>query len=75
MVSSGARQHVDAATLTTGRSLFVSRCAHCHALPVIAEHTAEKWPGIVAKMEKRAGLQAAEKNAVLSYILAASPAP
>ena len=72
---SGSGQHADAATLTLGRSLFVSRCAHCHALPVASQHPAEKWPAIVAKMSKRAGLQPAEHDAVLSYILAAAHTP
>jgi mono/diheme cytochrome c family protein len=71
MVQSGARQHADAAMLATGRSLFVGRCAHCHALPAVAEHTAQQWPGIVEHMSKRSGLKPDQSRAVLAYLLAA----
>lgn len=54
-----------------GRSLFVDRCAHCHALPEIAAHTSEQWPGIVGHMTKRSGLKPEQSSAVLAYILAA----
>ncbi|MFN2475584.1 MAG: hypothetical protein ABR526_04500 [Chthoniobacterales bacterium] len=39
---------------------------------MVGEHSADKWPGIIAKMQKRAGLQQAERDAVLAYLLAAS---
>ena len=69
-IPAGPSQQVDPATLATGRSLFLNRCARCHALPVVAKQSAAKWPTIVAKMAKRSGLKAEQSEAVLSYILA-----
>jgi mono/diheme cytochrome c family protein len=71
MVLSAARQHADMATLTAGRTLFVGRCARCHALPDVAAHSAAEWHGIVAHMAKRSGLKPDQSEAVLSYIIAA----
>jgi cytochrome c5 len=71
VLASGARQHADAAMLEAGRSLFIGRCARCHALPNVAEHGTQQWPGIVAKMSKRSGLKPDQSRAVLAYLLAA----
>ncbi len=71
MAQSGARQHADMATLTAGRSLFVGRCARCHALPAVSAHSEAEWDGIVAHMAKRSGLKPDQSKAVLSYIIAA----
>lgn len=73
VVSAGARQHVTSATLEAGRTQFVNRCAACHTLPAPAAHSAGEWPGLVAKMSKRAGLSAAQGQEVLAYVLAARP--
>ncbi len=71
MVQTGARQHADAATLAAGRQLFVGRCARCHALPNVAEHTAQQWPEIVSEMAKRSGLNGDQSRSVLAYLAAA----
>lgn len=71
MAQSGRGQHADLAVLQSGRALFVGRCARCHALPSIPEHTAAQWPGIVGKMAKRSGLKPDQRDAVLAYVLAA----
>ncbi len=71
MLKSGASQHVDMATLTAGRTLFVGRCARCHALPAVSAHSVTEWHGIVGHMAKRSGLDAEQSEAVLTYILAA----
>jgi cytochrome c5 len=71
MIQTGARQHADAASLTSGRTLFLNRCAHCHTLPAVGEKSAEDWPRIVATMSKRSGLKAEQGKSVLAYILAA----
>jgi hypothetical protein len=78
----GARQHVrhgtnpsdwriDLVTLRKGRALFVSRCIECHTLPVVVQHSAAQWPGLIDEMADRANLKPAERKAVLAYILAA----
>ena len=63
-------QQVDPTTLTSGRALFLNRCARCHAIPAVSKQSAEKWPKIVAKMSKRSGLKGEQSQAVLAYILA-----
>lgn len=71
MAKSGGRQQVEMAMLSSGRSTFVSRCARCHALPDVNEHTRSEWPRLVAEMAKRSGLKPGQREAVLAYILAA----
>jgi len=70
LAQAGGRQHVDLATLSEGRSLFVSRCIECHTLPMISRFTESDWPCIVHEMGGRAKLKPAERDAVLAYILA-----
>ncbi len=71
MAKSGGRQQVEMAMLSSGRSAFVSRCAGCHALPDVNEHTRAEWPDLVAEMAKRSGLKPEQREAVLAYLLAA----
>jgi mono/diheme cytochrome c family protein len=68
-------QHSDARTLGRGRELFTSRCIACHALPVIADHLPAKWPGIIDEMAHRSELSAADRDAVVAYVLAVRAAP
>lgn len=74
VIQSGADQRVHVQSLTTGRSLFVSRCAHCHTLPTVGEQSREDWPDIVTAMSTRSGLKAEQSKSVLAYILAAQAA-
>lgn len=71
MVGAARRQQVEETTLIAGRKVFVNRCIECHVLPVPAEHSAAAWPAIVRRMSARASLSAQERDALLSYILAA----
>jgi hypothetical protein len=32
--------------------LFAQTCSQCHALPDPRQHSAEQWPGVVARMEQ-----------------------
>jgi mono/diheme cytochrome c family protein len=57
--------------LQHGRVLFASRCIECHTLPPIARYTDSQWPHLVNAMAGRASLKPEEREAVLSYILAA----
>jgi hypothetical protein len=63
-------QHVDLATLREGRTLFVHRCIECHTLPSLWHYQKEDWPEIVNSMSQRASLNPAERDAIVSYILA-----
>jgi hypothetical protein len=62
---------VDLAKLREGRTLFVSRCIECHALPSVAQHTAGQWPRLIDEMADRANLNTSERNALVAYIVAA----
>jgi mono/diheme cytochrome c family protein len=57
--------------LERGRILFVRRCIECHTLPPIWKYSREDWPQIVNDMAHRASLKPAEREAVITYILAA----
>jgi cytochrome c5 len=63
--------HRDVAQLRRGRTLFVSRCIECHALPSVAAHTAAEWPRLIDEMADRANLKPAEREALVAYIIAA----
>lgn len=66
-----SRGHADLQVLAAGRKVFVNRCIECHVLPAINEHSASAWPPIIAKMSARADLTPNERDALVSYILAA----
>jgi len=70
MTRTSGASNVDLARLREGRTLFVSRCIECHTLPPIAKYRATEWPGLVAKMAKRADLDVAQRNSITAYILA-----
>jgi cytochrome c5 len=75
IVDAAAKRHVGAAQLAEGRTLYTTRCIACHTVPPIAEHSAEQWPRIIYEMAKRSGLSAAERDAVLAFVLAARAQP
>jgi mono/diheme cytochrome c family protein len=68
MAKTGNRDVVE---LRQGRTLFVSRCIECHALPSVAAHTVAEWPRLIDEMADRASLKPAEREALVAYIIAA----
>ena len=68
--ASRTKQDVDLAQLRQGRTFFVHRCIECHTLPAIWKYSREDWPRMVNDMSHRASLKAAERDAVIAYILA-----
>ena len=72
-----ARAGRPAGILEQGRRLYTGRCATCHAIDPVGKYSASRWGEIVAEMADEAKLTPAEKDAVLTYILAAreTPAP
>jgi hypothetical protein len=70
MTAAKTGQHVDLPTLREGRTLFVHRCIECHTLPPLWHYRKEDWPEIVNSMSQRASLNPAERDAIISYILA-----
>jgi len=65
------------AELDHGRSLYVGHCGNCHLPPKPSEHSAEEWPVHVAEMSERAGLDHAQEELVVRYVvtMASSTAP
>lgn len=65
------------AALDTGRDLFASRCNGCHNYPDVSKIDDARWPEIVSRMGKKAGLDDVQSRLVLSFILVARshPAP
>ncbi len=59
-------------TLSGGRSLYVSRCAGCHALVPPAKHSGDRWLQEVPRMTQRAHLDDGERDLITRYLLTAS---
>jgi len=68
-------RHVDLTTLQKGRALFAHRCIECHTLPPVWHYSTEDWPDIVNSMAHRASLKPAEREAIVTYILAVHEQP
>jgi cytochrome c5 len=56
-------------TLKQGHTLYYSTCTNCHAAKDIHSRDEEKWPGIIDRMAKKAGISDTEKDAVLKYVM------
>jgi cytochrome c5 len=52
----------------SGKNLYETNCAKCHALRLPAEHSKEKWGPILQKMQRKAKLSDDEITAVKEYI-------
>jgi mono/diheme cytochrome c family protein len=59
------------AALESGRRIYTGRCAACHSIDPVAKHSPDRWRAIIDDMADEAELSAAEKSAVLAYVLAA----
>ena len=66
-----ARQRMDPAATNAARTLFLNRCAKCHALPQVGRYTTAQWERIIPKMAKRSGLKPEQKAALLAYLVSA----
>ena len=62
----------DAASLESGRRVYLEDCTRCHAPEAVREYSAARWPGIIADMAERSHLSASQRHDVLAYVLAAS---
>jgi mono/diheme cytochrome c family protein len=61
---------VTADSLSHGREVFVASCNACHGYPDLTAIADERWPGILEKMAKKAGLGPEDRDAVLHFVLA-----
>lgn len=60
------------AQLEAGRSVLLSRCSSCHALPLPSDETPERWPAVVKEMAKPAGLSEEQAESLVRYLVITS---
>jgi cytochrome c5 len=63
-----------AASLESGRQLFLHHCNACHKFPALGEYSDERWQRIVPRMAAKAKLSPADGDAILTFIQAARTA-
>ncbi len=51
-----------------GKAIFREKCAKCHGYKLPETKTAEKWPGIIDRMAKKAKLTDDQKSDVLAFV-------
>ncbi len=54
--------------LAEGKSLFVNNCAKCHNLKNPNNYTKEEWTPILLRMQKKAKITDAEREAIYNYV-------
>ena len=57
--------------LAGGRTTYAAKCNGCHDYPELASIDESKWADIVARMGKKAGLDAAASESVLRFVVVA----
>ncbi len=60
------------AQLEQGRAAYVANCSRCHALHVPEEYPASDWPALVDAMADRAKLGAADREAIVRFLVTTS---
>src|SRR5262245_24078470 len=63
-----------AASLESGRQLFLQHCNACHKFPALGEYSDEQWGKIIPRMAAKAELSLADGRAILTFIQAARAA-
>lgn len=59
-----------AADLTAGKTLYETKCTHCHPAKEVSTYTAERWPNILRSMIPRSKLTEVETRQVTAYVMA-----
>lgn len=65
----------DVASLERGRALYVKDCSGCHTLYLPQSRKASDWPAIVAEMAEEAGLDDADLDPIVEYLVTMSERP
>lgn len=63
------------ADLNHGRTLLIRHCSGCHLTPSPRDQAAGAWPGEVADMQERSGLEPGEASLITQYLIAFAPTP
>jgi len=78
LISHGLQVSGAALPAAPGRTEFVATCSRCHELPDPRSHSADHWPGVVARMGERmtsmlgAGLGTERQTEIERYLSAAA---
>ncbi len=66
--------NVNVASLESGRTLYVERCAGCHQLREPSSETPLAWPTLVAEMRDEHGVHLTqdEERGIVSYLVSVS---
>jgi len=51
-----------------GMALYTNNCGKCHGLPVISDHSKERWDKVLPPMNKKAKLDEAQSAQVTAYV-------
>ena len=51
-----------------GQALYENNCKKCHRLYGASEFTAERWPGILNSMQKKANITDQQKELIYGYL-------
>lgn len=51
-----------------GMALYTNNCGKCHGLPVISEHSIERWNKVLPPMIKKSKLDEAQGASVTAYV-------
>ncbi|MGJ8642573.1 MAG: c-type cytochrome [Luteolibacter sp.] len=62
-------------TLETGHGVYMRKCGECHTHLLPDQVTSDSWHAIVPGMAWNAGIEPAEEEALLAYMLAAKSTP
>jgi len=49
-------------------ALYTNNCGKCHGLPVISDHSKERWDKVLPPMNKKAKLDEAQSAQVTAYV-------
>ena len=55
-------------TEMAGMDLYTNNCGKCHDLPVISEHSKERWNKVLPPMIKKSKLDEAQGASVTAYV-------
>ncbi len=70
-----APQMAGSEQLAHGRTIYVTKCAKCHAPEPVRNYSVASWEEIIPEMALETKLSAAETAAVHAYVMAVLRAP
>ncbi len=61
----------DVAVLSSGRQIYLQRCASCHSLEAVDDYTAAEWDELLPAMNRKSKLNPAQADQLRQYLLSA----